>query len=491
MSKETSSDFSEPGSMKSSMVVETKSPTMAEDQVDDKEKASSAILATSDDGKKVFLYHVADVQLLNSLKNSITEESEIVDDEKQKVSLEYINGSCKGDPRMNKAVYAKHADPSLSLLDALLLGGFKFPEYNKSIKNGMNEQDICDENGITMRQRKNQLGRRLRSLRCQEENAKKKKNHDRYQQGTSIDRSNSLDLSRSLGEAATQNHLLGENDGLNQIPGLFSSTENGLLQQAFVSSSSSTSSTVNQQILYQQGNLPSTLNLLARLHSTHFTLLRHPEAFSSSTQNQLVYSQPVPSSQDLSNALLSLEQISSYLRNPCPRPNLLLKNEYIHSLAQGHQRQDLFNQEEIQKILASAHPPTSNAVIANDLVHQLRSAFDSATENVNAGYKQKMVSIVEDDTFIEHKEKKRTNTHCASPQTKATKKHKKNKTNHDIEVTLNSSPRLMNAIKTFHEKFDAFTHSCMKEAGYTKDESLELIETFQKKVIGEAIKEKK
>ena len=36
----------------------------------------------------------------------------------------------------------------------------------------------------------------------------------------------------------------------------------------------------------------------------------------------------------------------------------------------------------------------------------------------------------------------------------------------------NSSPRLVDAMNAFQKKFDTFTHECMKEAGYTKDESL-------------------
>lgn len=93
------------------------------------------------------------------MKNSIIEQES--DDGFTQTSDEYKRGSRKGDPRMNAAVHVKHVDPSISLLDALLIGGFKFPAYDssKGSKKGIekvNEQEIFDENGITMQQRKNQ-----------------------------------------------------------------------------------------------------------------------------------------------------------------------------------------------------------------------------------------------------------------------------------------------------------------------------------------------
>ena len=43
---------------------------------------------------------------------------------------EKTRGGRRGDPRMHKAVEARLADPSISLLGALLKGGFKFPGYS-------------------------------------------------------------------------------------------------------------------------------------------------------------------------------------------------------------------------------------------------------------------------------------------------------------------------------------------------------------------------
>lgn len=169
---------------------------------------------------------------------------------------------------------------------------------------------------------------------------------------------------------------------------------------------------------------------------------------------------------------------------------LLLKQEYIHKLAREqdtNQRHDHRNQEELQKIIASTYPSTSNTFIANDFVqNQMRSALDS-TETIsratfppnniaNIDNREKVVTIVEDDSSSSYKSQKRK--HRKSPQTKS-KKQKKNENG----VTPNSSPRLLKAMEAFQDKFDAFTHRCMEEAGYTKDESLELIKMFQKEVI--------
>jgi len=66
----------------------------------------------------------------------------------------------KGDPRMNKAVARRLDNPGLSLIDALLIGGFSFPD-------GVNKPDrsVYDSDGVRLGQRKNQLIRRLRLLR--------------------------------------------------------------------------------------------------------------------------------------------------------------------------------------------------------------------------------------------------------------------------------------------------------------------------------------
>lgn len=66
-----------------------------------------------------------------------------------------------GDPRMNKAVAARITDPKMSLLDALLIGGF---EFNRNTgMDGNSDSTTFDSENVSLRQRKNQLSRRLRT----------------------------------------------------------------------------------------------------------------------------------------------------------------------------------------------------------------------------------------------------------------------------------------------------------------------------------------
>ena len=74
-----------------------------------------------------------------------------------------------GDPRMHKAVNAKLGDPNMSLVSALLVGGFVFPELNRS---GVELSSVKDTDGVTVRQRRNQLLRRLRFAREKEKKSK-------------------------------------------------------------------------------------------------------------------------------------------------------------------------------------------------------------------------------------------------------------------------------------------------------------------------------
>eukprot|EP00551_Chaetoceros_affinis_P000963 CAMPEP_0203651760 /NCGR_PEP_ID=MMETSP0088-20131115/28310_1 /ASSEMBLY_ACC=CAM_ASM_001087 /TAXON_ID=426623 /ORGANISM="Chaetoceros affinis, Strain CCMP159" /LENGTH=489 /DNA_ID=CAMNT_0050511031 /DNA_START=74 /DNA_END=1543 /DNA_ORIENTATION=- len=69
----------------------------------------------------------------------------------------------RGDPRMHKAVAARLEKPDLSLFQALVIGGFKFPDTKeKTKKNGRPQGPIYDSDNILLSQRKNQLSRRLR-----------------------------------------------------------------------------------------------------------------------------------------------------------------------------------------------------------------------------------------------------------------------------------------------------------------------------------------
>jgi len=65
----------------------------------------------------------------------------------------------KGDPRMNAALAAKLKNPEISLLDALLEGGF---EFNTLRESGFSAKKIFDIQNVSLYQRKNQLNRRIR-----------------------------------------------------------------------------------------------------------------------------------------------------------------------------------------------------------------------------------------------------------------------------------------------------------------------------------------
>jgi len=65
------------------------------------------------------------------------------------------------DPRMAKAVRAKQDDQDLSLYESLISGGFSFTNRNPN-GSGSTDHDFVDENDVSLKQRKNNLCRRLR-----------------------------------------------------------------------------------------------------------------------------------------------------------------------------------------------------------------------------------------------------------------------------------------------------------------------------------------
>jgi hypothetical protein len=75
-------------------------------------------------------------------------------------SRKISNKGRHGDPRMHRAVAARLLNPELSLLEALLEGGFTFPEGTEG--SGKSDRNIFDADGVLLCQRKNQLSRRLR-----------------------------------------------------------------------------------------------------------------------------------------------------------------------------------------------------------------------------------------------------------------------------------------------------------------------------------------
>ena len=74
----------------------------------------------------------------------------------------------RGDPRMHKAVASRLANPSMTLLEALIEGGFDFPDDMDASVVGKSDRDIFDCEGVQLCQRKNQLSRRLRLIRKRE-----------------------------------------------------------------------------------------------------------------------------------------------------------------------------------------------------------------------------------------------------------------------------------------------------------------------------------
>uniref|UniRef100_A0A7S4N5R4 Uncharacterized protein n=1 Tax=Odontella aurita TaxID=265563 RepID=A0A7S4N5R4_9STRA len=65
----------------------------------------------------------------------------------------------RGDPRMHRAVAVRTTNPHMSLIDALLHGGFVFPGLSAP---GASDRTVRDSDGVLLYQRKNQLNRRLR-----------------------------------------------------------------------------------------------------------------------------------------------------------------------------------------------------------------------------------------------------------------------------------------------------------------------------------------
>ena len=78
-------------------------------------------------------------------------------------------GRGRADPRMDASVEAKERDEKISLYDALVAGGFVFADYET--KKGKAK----DEDGVTLRQRCNQLCRRIRTNKEKREGKAAKK----------------------------------------------------------------------------------------------------------------------------------------------------------------------------------------------------------------------------------------------------------------------------------------------------------------------------
>jgi len=71
----------------------------------------------------------------------------------------------RGDPRMHKAVAARLTRPELTPFQALVIGGFKFPDHVNEVSIKYSDGPIYDSDNVLLSQRKNQLSRRLRHIR--------------------------------------------------------------------------------------------------------------------------------------------------------------------------------------------------------------------------------------------------------------------------------------------------------------------------------------
>lgn len=71
----------------------------------------------------------------------------------------------RSDPRMHRALMMTVQDENLSRLDALLAAGFVFPGKTLSEIKASNARTLKDSEGVTLKQRRDQLNRRLREVK--------------------------------------------------------------------------------------------------------------------------------------------------------------------------------------------------------------------------------------------------------------------------------------------------------------------------------------
>jgi hypothetical protein len=105
----------------------------------------------------------AEASTNSSGKKSSKKRDKDKDKTPAKANASIAKSGRKSDPRMDRAVEAKLADPSISLVDALRAGGFDIP----STSDGSTPQYVVvDGDNVKITQRKNQLLRRLRSVKA-------------------------------------------------------------------------------------------------------------------------------------------------------------------------------------------------------------------------------------------------------------------------------------------------------------------------------------
>lgn len=91
---------------------------------------------------------------------STDDAASLTDAKKKNPTSSNTNLGRRGDARMHRAVAARLEDPSLSLLEALIAGGFSFPQGTD--RTGVSDRNVYDSDNVLLCQRKNQLSRRLR-----------------------------------------------------------------------------------------------------------------------------------------------------------------------------------------------------------------------------------------------------------------------------------------------------------------------------------------
>jgi len=148
---------------------------------DDAKLASESVKTNCPRSKSMIPNNIRSSQTADvDMDNYDVEKIQAEFEQKQKSAEPNLGGECKrniarkkegkrkqhpgrtGDPRMNRAVQAKLNDSGLSLVDALVAGGFIFPDMNIP---GIKLSTVKDTDDVTVYQRRNQLLRRLRLVK--------------------------------------------------------------------------------------------------------------------------------------------------------------------------------------------------------------------------------------------------------------------------------------------------------------------------------------
>lgn len=473
----------------------------------------------------------------NSIRNSITSTSSSMQES------DNLKGSRRGDPRMNAAVEARLADPAISLLDALLVGGFVFPGHTKnesgdSFKN-FSDHDIFDDEGISLRQRKNQLGRRTRTIqrlvdsssyRCDMEGVQEQASCTSAGTTTNVSNSN-LDFSRALvGTIAYPDNLRMAEEKTSPLS--YSTIATNFPSSGMLPPQNSAS--IDHEILKSH-----LLKQLSQTNSTQPRDLLH-SLLQSNNANASAYSRNDAASSDLllQSALLLQQKAAQQIPHFSKVLNRDYPNQLLNSSARTsipstlHINRALDQQQDFNEQLQNQIQDLQNYIHLRKQVEKLRlrqqghlreqqqertesplstDSDKKVTTQVPSSRKRKQQERTESplSTDLDKKDttpriasrKRKKSSHSISDNDEDNTTHKK-KTAHshisipkekdDEEETIKtSSPRLKSAMKRFTNHFNKFTQSCMIEAGYSREECFELLSTFQNEVIRESMNRKR